>query len=284
LLQLRLRALVGISARAEVLRVLLSNPERPRSTSALADFAAYSKGSVAQALEMLAASGIVLVQPAANRLVYRLARPRDLMQLLQWSPGSVPDWSAIFRVIDALDSYARRRRPAAGTALAAAQALLSQIRPELRRLDIGVQQTPHLDTDESIPAFETWVLTRIGDYANAGDVTSRPREVSYTIHRLGYGGWTGTIHERGREPRQLGIFDEAGGRDLGGLELARSMFRDALEPAAPLDWPRDATLELVSREFAEDLLRPMRSGQEATFSAEFVRRWIQSRSRSRQAS
>jgi len=51
-----------------------------------------------------------------------------------------------------------------------------------------------------------------------------------------------------------------------------------------LEAQRDATLEIVSREFAEDLLRPMRSGQDATFSGEFVRRWIQGRTRSRQAS
>jgi len=40
----------------------------------------------------------------------------------------------------------------------------------------------------------------------------------------------------------------------------------------------------VSREFAQDLLRPMRSGQDATFSVEFVRRWVRSRHRDRQAS
>jgi hypothetical protein len=39
----------------------------------------------------------------------------------------------------------------------------------------------------------------------------------------------------------------------------------------------DALLQVISREFAEELVRPMRAGQEATFTAEFVRRWHQNR-------
>jgi hypothetical protein len=283
LLQLRLRAIVGVSARAEVLRILLSNPERPRPTSTLADIAAYSKGSVSQALDMLTASGIVQVQPAANRLVYRLEKPRDLMQLLEWGPGSVPDWWAIFRIIDAFDAYARSKRSEPGAAFAGAEAVSKRIRPDLRRLEIATQ-APHLEDKESIPAFETWVLTRIGDYANPTNVAPQLREVAYTIHRLPYGGWIGSINERGREPCRLGLIERSGDRDLGALELTRCMFRDALENAPGVEWPSEAIIAVVSREFAEDLLRPMRSGQDATFSAEFVRRWIQSRRRNRRAS
>jgi hypothetical protein len=54
------------------------------------------------------------------------------------------------------------------------------------------------------------------------------------------------------------------------------MFADALRrnAAAPAD---DAILRVVSQEFAEELLRPMRPGHEATFTAEFVRRWYENR-------
>jgi len=34
---------------------------------------------------------------------------------------------------------------------------------------------------------------------------------------------------------------------------------------------------VISRDFSEELLRPMRPGQEATFTATFVRRWFENR-------
>jgi hypothetical protein len=41
--------------------------------------------------------------------------------------------------------------------------------------------------------------------------------------------------------------------------------------------PDDAMTQVISREFTEELVRPMRPGQEATFTAEFVRRWYENR-------
>src|SRR2546427_7727203 len=61
LLQLRLRALVGVSARPAALRLLPTAPERPQSVGQLAAGAAYGKGSVAQSLDMLTMAGFVQV-------------------------------------------------------------------------------------------------------------------------------------------------------------------------------------------------------------------------------
>jgi hypothetical protein len=41
--------------------------------------------------------------------------------------------------------------------------------------------------------------------------------------------------------------------------------------------PDDAMTQVISREFTEELVLPMRAGQEATFTAEFVRRWYENR-------
>ena len=64
------------------------------------------------------------------------------------------------------------------------------------------------------------------------------------------------------------------------LELALAMFHDVLTRAgsnvngqnAP-----DSVVRLIGGEFAVELLRPMRPGQEATFTAEFMRRWYENR-------
>jgi hypothetical protein len=58
------------------------------------------------------------------------------------------------------------------------------------------------------------------------------------------------------------------------------MFRDALERSRPAvtDGPvMEEVTRVISGEFAEDLLRSMRPGQESSFTAEFVRRWYENR-------
>ena len=57
------------------------------------------------------------------------------------------------------------------------------------------------------------------------------------------------------------------------------MFRDALQKSSRTSADR-ALIQVISREFAEELLRPMRAGQEATFTAEFLRRWYENRHKS----
>jgi hypothetical protein len=54
------------------------------------------------------------------------------------------------------------------------------------------------------------------------------------------------------------------------LARARTAIGDEAAPAA------DVT-RVISGEFAEELLRSMRPGQEASFTAEFVRRWFENR-------
>lgn len=66
--------------------------------------------------------------------------------------------------------------------------------------------------------------------------------------------------------------DERSGADA----LAHAMFTDALQQPAQTSADR-ALIQVISREFAQELIRPMRSGQEATFSAEFLRRWFENR-------
>jgi hypothetical protein len=279
LVQLRLRALVGVSARAEILRLMLGDPERPQSASTLAEDAAYGKGSVAQALEMLTMAGIVQVQPHANRLLYRLARPGELAQALQWLPAVYPDWWPIFVVVEALIDYARSAPSAAPARLAALQKLLQRIDRELHRLGVA-EHVPRAVVPASVAEFEHWALDFLSEQSGHTQAAGTTRDVSYVIHHLSFGGWLGTINVAGRQPRPFasehGHLEEA----TGAAELAYLMFRNVIgkphrgRVAALAD---DALLQVISREFAEELVRPMRTGQEATFTAEFVRRWHKNR-------
>jgi hypothetical protein len=279
LIQLRLRALVGVSARAEVLKLMLAAPERPRAASTLAEDAAYGKGSVAQALEMLTMAGIVLVQPDANRLLYRLARPGELSQALLWLPSVFPDWWPVFKIVDALADYARDAAGPASARTAAVQSLLELIDPELHRLGIA-DHLPRASGPASVAEVEHWALDFLAEQTGHAQPATAVREVSYVIHHLSFGGWLGTINVAGREPKSFGP-EEGHLEDAPGApQLVHLMFKDVLAkghrgtPPAAAD---DAMMQVISREFAEELVRPMRVGQEATFTAEFVRRWYDNR-------
>jgi hypothetical protein len=280
---------VGVSARAEILKLMLAEPDRGQAASSLAEAAAYGKGSVSQALDLLTMAGILYVQPTANRLVYRLAHPAELASALQWLPAVFPDWWPIFKVTEAIAELTRARSTSANARAAEAEKALHGIEPDLRRLGIA-EQVPRPTGPASYTEFEHWAITFLADQAGSGEMTPAAREVTYTIHHLSFGGWMGTVVQRGRQPRPLdddvsagetGAEGAAFDEKTGAGHLAESMFRDSLSrgrTAITDEGPPAAdVMRVISGEFAEELLRSMRPGQEASFTAEFVRRWFENR-------
>ena len=292
LIQLRLRAFVGVSARAEILKLMLAEPDRGQAASALADAAGYGKGSVAQALDLMTMAGILIVQPMANRLVYRLAHPAELAAALQWVPAVFPDWWPILKVTEAIAEFAHAKSMTPIARAVEVQRVIQRMDPDLKRLGIA-QEVPRSTGPASYTEFEHWALTFLADQSGRGEMTPAAREVIYTIHHLSFGGWIGTVSQRGRQPRQLevgadpretgaesesasGQLDEPTGAGL----LSQAMFSDALarERLAITDAPvTEEMTRVISGEFAQELLLSMRPGQEATFTAEFVRRWYENR-------
>jgi hypothetical protein len=284
LLQLRLRALVGVSARAEVIRLLLAEPDRPKPAAQLAEGAAYGKGSVAQALEMLTMTGIVQMQPAGNRMLYQLSRPADVRLALQSLPVGFPDWPPIFRIVESLVVYAESASQSTTARLTMLRALLRGINDDVHRLGIA-EVVPKANGPASISEFDDWAKTFVADQSGKTEMTQAANDITYTVHHLSYGGWIVTMFARGRQPRQLEAHGHAVDRGLGEqpgpYEVAHAMFDDVL--GQPRRNSRDvadiAALRTISREFADELLRPVEGGQEATFTAEFTRRWFENRRR-----
>lgn len=276
LIQLRLRALVGVSARAEILKRMLAEPERLHSASALAEDAGYGKGSVAQALEMLTMAGIVLVQPARNRLEYRLARPEDLAQALKWLPSAYPDWWPVFRIIEALWDYSQQTGAHHSARGGGAGRLLQRIDSDANRLGIA-HQLPEARGAAAIAELEHWAIGFLADQSGRAPGAGPSRQVSYVVHHMSFGGWLATAAVGGRPPKTIEVEGQAQLDERSGAgALAHAMFTDALDQPAPTSADR-ALIQVISREFAEELLRPMRPGQEGTFTAEFVRRWFENR-------
>ena len=88
LIQLRLRAIWGVSARAEVLRVMLADGDRFMGISEVAAAVAFGKDAVAEALDSLHRGGVLEEAGARNQRLLRLGRRNDLVRLV----GSEPDW------------------------------------------------------------------------------------------------------------------------------------------------------------------------------------------------
>lgn len=288
LIQMRLRALVGVSARAEILRLLLANPEKARSASSLAEMAGYGKGSVAQTLDMLTMAGIVNVQPAGNRLEYRLARAADLAQALQWLPSTFPDWWPIFKVTEAIATYALSAPAAASARAGGLRRLREQIDADLHRLGVA-DQVPAPIGAGSIAEFEHWALAFVAGQAGRGETGHAAPEITYTVRHLSFGGWIGAVNHEGRQARKLAPARQNGSRGkshaidnldekTGAAQLAHAMFRDVTPDAGRAATGVHAELVgVISRDFADELLLPMRAGQEATFTSEFLRRWYHNR-------
>jgi DNA-binding transcriptional ArsR family regulator len=282
LLQLRLRALVGVSARAEILRLMLAAPDRAQSAGELAEAAAYGKGSIAQALDLLTMAGIVQVQPSGNRLLYRLARPAEMRQALPGIPSGFPDWAPIFRITESLASYARSTPASSDARVAKLRSLLHAIDDDARRLSIA-NDVPKATGPASIREFEDWAVTFVADQSGKTEATGGASDVTYTVHHLSYGGWIGTKQARGRQAVQLepaGTASEPGLDEASGpYELAQAMFLDVLDRNGrkPNGARVNGDLPALSRAFADQMLRPVEGGQDATFTTEFLRRWFENR-------
>ena len=231
-------------------------------------------------LDMLTLAGIVHVQPHGNRLLYRLARPGELAQALQWLPSVFPDWWPIFSVVEALMDYAHGTPGPVSTRLASLQKLLKQIDRDLHRLGIS-EQVPRPVVPASVAEFEHWALDFLAEQSGHAQATGSSREVSYVIHHLSFGGWVATINVTGRQPQPFEPAERNLDKATGAAELVYMMFKDVIGKGRArrgiLATPDDALLQVISREFAEELVKPMRAGQEATFTAEFVRRWHENR-------
>jgi DNA-binding transcriptional ArsR family regulator len=108
LVSLRLRALFGVGARSEVLRVFVADQSAKLSAADLAVEVGYTKRNVAETLDALRMAGLLEAVPHRNQLRYELLRPKELGSFAAPLPTSFPQWRSIFRILEGLIDLARR--------------------------------------------------------------------------------------------------------------------------------------------------------------------------------
>ena len=85
---LRLRAMFGTGARAEIIRVLVSNPDHDYSAAELSDEAAFTKRAIELEIEGLRMAGLIIRTELRGRHRIRLARTESPIEFT----GSIPQW------------------------------------------------------------------------------------------------------------------------------------------------------------------------------------------------
>lgn len=100
LLRLQLRALFGVTARAELILALASEAGQARTWAASdLTFTGYGKRNVALVLEELTLSGLVSTVAIKNRTEYRINRPTQLYGLIPaLRAAKVPRWELRFAI------------------------------------------------------------------------------------------------------------------------------------------------------------------------------------------
>lgn len=134
---LRMRALLGIGARAEILRCLLSSPSPALGTARLAELTGYTKRNVAEECDTLHRAGLLAVRTRGNRFTYSLRRRAALEEFVGGLPTVRPNWTSLFNITRELVSLEGRARSASLTTLPVhVRRALDRMADDLDELDI----------------------------------------------------------------------------------------------------------------------------------------------------
>lgn len=156
LLSLRLRALFGVGARADIIGAVLSRRGEEFGAADLV-FIGYSKRNLAEALEMLAAAGLFRTTRAGNRLRFSWQRHEELSALLAPVPAVIPGWSPTLRVMSGfLDLLTRVEGKSDRLATVEAVRCLREFSDDLQTLGVEAPDLPAMTRE----AISVWVLSK----------------------------------------------------------------------------------------------------------------------------
>lgn len=140
LVNLRLRSLFGVGARADVITALLGWPA-PTFTASDLVFVGYTKRNLSDTLESLRAGGLLSSKRAGNRVLFSWRRFPELSVLIAPLPNTIPRWPTIVRVLSSFhELLASNEGKSERLALVAAAKMLREIAPDLDVLGLTPPQ------------------------------------------------------------------------------------------------------------------------------------------------
>lgn len=151
---LRMRAVFGVSARAEILRVLLQSTTSRRSVAGLATGSGYTKRNVADECDTLARAGVLEKRLIMNRHHYSLVRRDAVLALVGDVAPILPRWTSVWNITRVLlELEAANETASAKTFPIHVRNGIDEIADDFTELDI--------DTDfDALKAHELWPALR----------------------------------------------------------------------------------------------------------------------------
>ena len=164
LLSLRIRALFGVGARADIIGAVLSRRSEDFGAADLV-FVGYSKRNLAEALDMLAAAGLFRTTRSGNRIRFSWQRREQLSELLAPLPDIIPVWSSTLRVMSGfLDLLTRMQTKSDRLVAVEAARCLRQLSDDLQALGVEPPELPAMTRD----VLSDWVLYTSARLVRAG--------------------------------------------------------------------------------------------------------------------
>lgn len=171
LLALRLRAFLGVSARAEVLRILLLTPGEQLTAAELVEReAGYTKRALRDALQDLHMGGALQAIPSRNTVAYRLRSDVQTIRLdprssLAEGAGGPIRWLELARILCTLAGVVE------GLPAVASLSETLEVRRALRSVELALRRAHLPDAPREVtgaaflPAFERWALGMVRSLA-----------------------------------------------------------------------------------------------------------------------
>jgi biotin operon repressor len=164
LIRLRLRALFGVAARAEIVHAFIAQPYAQISGAEMAKLTGYTKRNVTEELDRLEVAGLLEVAAPTNQFLYRLHDPTALMTFVGRRPKWFPNWEPTFRVVIALLDGARRADGKSSNVQAIElEKLVSELEPDLRdaRMPPPPSDRSRSGRAEELQRWAVQVMTRL---------------------------------------------------------------------------------------------------------------------------
>lgn len=163
---LRIRAIFGVGARAEIIRVFISRPGTALTGAELAAETSYRKRNVLDSLEALRVAGLLSSFPAGNATRYQLAREQELLAVIGSRPRDFPRWSALlFELHGLVDAVRASRKLSALERSVTAHRVIAERGDRYRAIGMYPPTLPTGST--SWEPFAAWVTSQVGFYARA---------------------------------------------------------------------------------------------------------------------
>lgn len=164
LMALRIRAIFGVSARAELIRAFVSRPDAAFTATELAQEISYVRRQVVRALEALMFAGLVRSLRAGKNTRYLLARAEDVATIVAARPARSPRWNGIFLILhELLLLLERGARSGSVEASVGARRFIGE--HELALEWAGIEE-PVLPTGVAAwPALQSWAVQLAASFA-----------------------------------------------------------------------------------------------------------------------